>query len=90
MAFITFGFSIAKAFEFLHETQGTHAPLPGARSVGILMVAIGIVALALASIQHRRAINEIRRECPGLPISHASVLADCSPKLALRLLSPPF
>src|SRR6516225_6269749 len=76
LAFITFGFSIAKAFQFLHETQGTHAPLLGARTVGILMVAVGLIALLLASAQHRKAVKAIRVRCPGLPVSHAGILAD--------------
>lgn len=75
LAFISFGFSIAKAFQILHETRGENAPLLGARSVGILMVAIGFVSLVLASVQHRRAMKAIRRQCPGLPVSHAGVLA---------------
>ncbi len=75
LAFISFGFSIAKAFQILHETRGEHAPFLGARSVGILMVAIGLVSLILASIQHRQAMAALRRQCPGLPMSHAGVLA---------------
>ena len=75
LAFISFGFTIAKAFQFLHEQRGENAPLLGARTVGILMVAIGLVSLVLASSQHRRAMASIRRRCPGLPISHAGVLA---------------
>src|SRR5947199_2909713 len=65
LAFISFGFTIAKAFQILHETRGEHAPLLGARTVGILMVAIGLVSLVLASAQHRRALTAIRQECPG-------------------------
>jgi putative membrane protein len=75
LAFISFGFSIAKAFQILHETREEHAPLLGARSVGILMVAIGLVSLVLATVQHRRAVRMIRQQCPGLPASHASILA---------------
>jgi putative membrane protein len=75
LAFISFGFSIAKAFQILHEQRGEQAPLLGARSVGILMVAIGLVSLVLASIQHRSAVTSLRRQCPGLPVSHSSILA---------------
>jgi putative membrane protein len=75
LAFISFGFSIAKAFQILHETRGEQAPLLGARSVGILMVAIGLTSLVLAIAQHRRAERDIRRQCPGLPRSYAGVLA---------------
>src|SRR3954453_19101620 len=62
LAFISFGFTIAKAFQFLHEKQGEHAPLLGARAVGILMVVIGLVSLGLASAQHARAMAAIRRQ----------------------------
>src|SRR6516164_9092313 len=75
LAFITFGFSIAKAFQFLHEQRGETAPLLGARSVGILMVAIGLTSLTLASSQHRRAMAALRQRCPSLPVSHAGILS---------------
>ncbi len=75
LAFISFGFSIAKAFQLLHESRGEDAPLLGARTVGILMVAIGLISLGLATVQHRRAMTAIRRACPGLPISHAGIVA---------------
>lgn len=75
LAFITFGFTIAKAFQFLHESQGQQAPLLGARTVGILMVAVGLVSLVLAGAQHRRAVAAMRRQCPSLPVSHAGILA---------------
>jgi putative membrane protein len=90
LAFITFGFSIAKAFQFLHESQGTHAPLLGARTVGILMVAVGLVALTCASVQHRKAIKAIRSRCPGLPLSHAGVLADLLAGLGIVALIAAF
>jgi uncharacterized membrane protein YidH (DUF202 family) len=76
LAFITFGFSIAKAVQFLLETQGKPAPLLGGRAVGILIIAVGLVALALANTQHRKAMKAIRRRCPGLPVSQAGILAD--------------
>src|ERR1700719_1675053 len=63
LAFISFGFTIAKAFQILHESRGEQAPLLGARSVGILMVAIGLLSLVLASVQHRRAMKVIRSQC---------------------------
>jgi putative membrane protein len=75
LAFISFGFTIAKAFQILHEQRGEQAPLLGARFVGIMMVAIGLVSLVLASMQHRTAVLALRRQCPSLPVSHASILA---------------
>src|SRR6478735_10031625 len=66
LALISFGFTIAKAFETLHEHQGTASPLLGGRTVGLLMLAIGLVSLTLASVQHRRAMKALRRQCPTL------------------------
>ena len=45
LALISFGFGIAKLYQFLHETQGKDAPFMGPRGVGMLMITIGIVAL---------------------------------------------
>ena len=75
LALISFGFTIAKFFQFLHEKQSEHAPLLGPSAVGILMIAVGLVALALASVQHRRAMSILRRRCPDLPPSLAGVTA---------------
>ena len=75
LSLISFGFAIAKFFEFLHEKQGEKGPLMSPRTVGILMISIGLVALALASLQHRRALRALREQCPDLPASVAGVTA---------------
>jgi putative membrane protein len=75
LSLISFGFAIAKVFEFLHEKQGARAPLLGPRAVAIIMIATGLVALALATVQHRRALKVMREHCPDLPPSLAAVLA---------------
>ncbi|MFO0807613.1 MAG: DUF202 domain-containing protein [Gemmataceae bacterium] len=75
LALISFGFTIAKAFETLHEYRGTTAPLLGGRTVGMLMIVLGLVSLTLASVQHRRAMKAMRKQCPTLPMSQAGVLA---------------
>jgi len=75
LALISFGFGIAKFFQYLHETQGDRAPYLGPRTVGMLMIAIGLVALVLANAQHRRALSALRAECPGLPRSTAGAMA---------------
>src|SRR6516165_7535195 len=74
LALISFGFAIAKFLRHLGEQPLERPPLFGARSVGILMILIGLVALALASIQHRRAMKALRTQCPGLPVSLAWVI----------------
>ncbi len=75
LALITFGFGIAKFFQYLHEQQGERAPYFGGFTVGMLMIAIGLVGLLLANVQHRRALRTLREECPGLPFSVAGTMA---------------
>ena len=75
IALISFGFTIAKVFELLREKEGERATLLSPRAIGILMIAIGLVALALATIQHRRASKVLHQHCPDLPPSLAGVMA---------------
>ena len=73
LALISFGFAIAKFFVFLIEKDAEHAPLLDARTVGILMIAMGVVSLVVADLQHRRAMKSLREQCPGLPFSVAGI-----------------
>ena len=75
LALISFGFGIAKFYEYLREKQPEQAPLLSPRAVGLLMITIGLVALALARLQHRRALRALRAQCPDLPVSVAGVTA---------------
>src|SRR5262245_41543523 len=75
LALISFGFTIAKLFEYLREKEGERATLLTPRTVGIIMIATGLVALALATVQHRRALKVMHERCPDLPPSLAGVLA---------------
>ena len=75
IALISFGFTIAKVFEYLREKEGPRATLLGPRVVGIIMIAMGLVALALATMQHRRASKGLHERCPDLPPSLAGVMA---------------
>jgi putative membrane protein len=74
LALISFGFAIAKFFHYLPEQVPERPLLTGSSSVGTLMILIGLVALALASIQHGRALKTLRTQCPGLPASLAWVV----------------
>ena len=74
LALITFGFGIAKFFQYL-QTQGDRAPVFGPRTVGMLMILIGLAALVSANAQHRRALRALRMEYPGLPFSTAGATA---------------
>ena len=74
LSFISFGFTISKFFEFLQQ-RGAAEPLLNARAVGIVMIAIGMVALALAFVQHLRLLRTLRARCPDLPFSLAGLTA---------------
>ena len=69
LALISFGFAIAKFYHYWQEQRPERVPLIGVSSVGTLMIVIGLVALALASIQHGQALKALRAQCPGLPRS---------------------
>ncbi len=75
LALISFGFGIAKFYQYLQESQGERAPHVGPRMVGMLMISIGLAALVLANVQHRRALAALHSECPGLPRSTAGATA---------------
>ena len=75
IALISFGFTIAKVFEYLREKDGARATLLGPRAVGTIMIAIGLVALVLATMQHRQASKILRERSPDLPRSLAGVMA---------------
>ena len=75
IALISFGFTIAKVFEYLREKEGARSTLLGPRAVGSMMIAIGLVALVLATMQHRQASKILNERCPDLPPSLAGVMA---------------
>jgi len=73
---ISFGFTIYKFFQYLREQQKvTSESFFGPRQFGTLMITIGIVALILATAQHRRDMKTLRKHYPEVPYSLATVLA---------------
>ena len=75
LSLISFGFTISKFFEFLHEKQGEAVPLLGARTVGIVMIAMGLVSLIMGTYHHWQALKRLRAQCPDLPRSPSWVTA---------------
>ncbi|EDY18730.1 protein of unknown function DUF202 [Chthoniobacter flavus Ellin428] len=75
LSFISFGFAIAKFFEWVREQHPANGPLLTPRAIGLLMIVCGLAALLLSELQHRRALKVIRKECPGLPPSLAGATA---------------
>ena len=74
---ISFGFTIYKFFEFLHQEQpaAPSSGLLGSRGFSFVMITAGLVALALAIVQHRRSMQTLRAQGEKIPYSLAAVLA---------------
>jgi putative membrane protein len=73
---ISFGFTIYKFFQYLRESEKLPATgLLGPRGFGLLMIGIGVIVLAIATIQHRRDMHELRAQYGHLPVSLATILA---------------
>lgn len=72
---ITFGFSIYKFFQI--EGQGSnHANrLIGPREFALALVVIGLVALALATMEYRQNIRIVKAQYPKSPHSLSGLVA---------------
>ena len=75
LSLISFGFVIAKFFQYLRERQGETATVLSPRANGLVMITIGLVCLILANWQERRAVKALRERCPDLPTSVSVVMA---------------
>jgi putative membrane protein len=72
---ITFGFTIYKFFQYMQEQgQARQNRLLGPREFALLMIGIGVIALILATIQHRRDLQRLRKHFQ-VPYSLATVVA---------------
>lgn len=73
---ISFGFTIYKFFQYLSEKeQSSTDRILGPRQFALIMIGIGIVALLLATFQHRRDMMTLRSQFPRVPYSLTTVLA---------------
>lgn len=76
---ISFGFTIYKFFQYLREGQPTVAAVAqiGPRGFGLIMISIGLAALALATADHVRNMRSLRRAYGGelVPYSRAAATA---------------
>jgi len=75
LALISFGFAIAKFFQYLREKRGETATIFSPRAVGLVMITIGLVGLVLAHLQERRALRSLRERCPELPVPISGMMA---------------
>ena len=73
---ISFGFTIYKFFQYLHENQQAEpGGLLGPRGFALVMIGIGVAVLLVATIQHRREMQELRKQYGPVPYSLATALA---------------
>jgi putative membrane protein len=72
---ISFGFTIYKFFQYLREDHPVREGLVGPREFALAMISIGLVALTLATIEHRRQRRSLRAIYGTVPYSLAAVVA---------------
>lgn len=84
---ISFGFTIYKFFQYMIE-KGSPVPdrLLGPREFALMMISIGVIALALATVQHRRDMKALRAAHAEVPYSLVTVLAGLISALGLIAL----
>ena len=78
MSLISFGFTLHKFFQFLREGSQTSVPahqLFGPREFALMMISIGLVMLVLATLQHRRDLQALRKQYGHVPRSLAAMMA---------------
>jgi len=72
VSLFTFGFSIAKFFQYLSLEQENTEFSAGPRRLGISLICVGLLMLVLAMADHARMIRQMRRQ--GLPADSGSFL----------------
>jgi putative membrane protein len=73
---ISFGFTIYKFFQFELKGQPPNPDhLVGPRGFALVMIAIGLVALLLSTLEHRQSMQAMRAEFGHIPRSTAAVVA---------------
>ena len=74
---ISFGFTIYKFFQFVREENKTQHPehILGPHNFALIMILAGLVALALATVQHWQSMKTLRAQSPHAPYSVALMLA---------------
>ena len=87
LSLISFGFTIAKFFQYLREQAGPRVTVLGPREVGLTMISIGLVSMIMAWFQHRRALASLRRRWPEMPRSTAGPTAVMIAALGIMALA---
>ena len=73
---ISFGFTVYKFFQFDVSKQPVRASaLIGPRGFALMMISIGLVALVLSTIEHRRSLQAMRTEFGSISYSTSAIVA---------------
>src|SRR5262249_11789433 len=64
IALITFGFSVREFFRLLKKQIPESEDLIGPHEIGLIMIIIGLLALLLATLEHRSAIKALKAHYP--------------------------
>jgi putative membrane protein len=78
ISLITFGFTIYKFFQIELEQSGVHVARRqffGARGFALMLVGAGLLSLIVGSVEHRKNIQPLIIENPGMPRSRIGLLA---------------
>jgi putative membrane protein len=87
ISLITFGFSFYKFFQFERgDAPRRSNSLVSVSDFAMLLVAIGLLSLLMAALEHRRDLNALKAEFGDVPMSLALVLAGVIFALGLLLL----
>jgi putative membrane protein len=60
LSMISFGFTIYKFLQYLRESENAGLQARGARNLGIALIALGTIALLVASIQHWQLLKGLQ------------------------------
>jgi putative membrane protein len=72
---ITFGFTIYKFFQLELPDRAEKSRLVGPREFALILVALGLISLAMATLEHRRCEQFLKQQWPDKPRSLALWLA---------------
>jgi putative membrane protein len=62
LSFISFGFTIYKFLQYVHESEGLPLRESGPRNMGLALIGIGLFILVLGSWQHWAFLKQLQRE----------------------------
>jgi putative membrane protein len=59
LSMISFGFTITKFFEYLHESTESTRTITGARNLGLTLAILGVAGLVAAVVHHQQVLTEL-------------------------------